>query len=246
MSLEDWKLDPAHDHGIPLGKRVRSLRRESGLFSYSIHRLARSATGLWLRLAHRLRVEGRERLPKEPPFIIVANHTSHLDALVLATALSRPAASRVFPIAAGDVFFETTPAAVLASLLLNALPMWRKQCGRHALGELRRRLIEEPCGFILFPEGTRSRDGAMGSFKAGLGLIVAGAPIPVIPCYLEGCHEAWPPSRRWPRPGHKVVLRVGEPISFADTSDDRDGWGTAVERAEAAVRALAPAARDAS
>ena len=65
---------------------------------------------------------------------------------------------KIFPIAAGDVFFETPAWAAFAAGIMNALPMWRKKFGPHALQELRQRLVEEPCAYILFPEGARSRD----------------------------------------------------------------------------------------
>ena len=83
----------------------------------------------YLRIFHRLHVEGIENIPKEPPFVIVANHSSHLDALILASRLSWRLRDDVYPIAAGDTFFETPVAAAFAAIALNALPMWRKRGG---------------------------------------------------------------------------------------------------------------------
>ena len=50
--------------------------------------------------------------------------------------------------------------------------------------------MEQACGYILFPEGTRSRDGVIKEFKCGLGMLVAGTDVPVIPCYLQGTFKA--------------------------------------------------------
>ena len=81
---------------------------------------------------------------------MIANHTSHLDALLLAAALPCRLCDCVFPVAAGDVFFNTPATSLFSATLLNALPMWRKNCGPHALADLKKRLIEEPCGLICF------------------------------------------------------------------------------------------------
>jgi 1-acyl-sn-glycerol-3-phosphate acyltransferase len=237
--MEDWKLRPARDHGLPAGERLRSLRRESLLMESLVQRAWWRLVRGYLALVHRLDVRGAEQVPREPPFVLVANHTSHLDALVLASVLSWRLRDRVFPIAAGDTFFETPVATAFAAFALNALPLWRKSCGTHALAELRARLLEEPCVYVLFPEGTRSRDGVMATFKPGLGMLVAGTPAAIVPCHLQGTFAALPPDRRWPRPG-RIGLRIGAPLRFRETSDDRAGWKEVAHQAEAAVRALAP------
>lgn len=237
--MEDWKYDPAHDLGLPMKQRLRSLKRESGLIE-SIARLGwRGLVRTYLTLWHRLSVEGREHLPAEPPFVMIANHTSHLDAIALASALPARLRDCVLPLAAGDTFFETPMLAAFAAGLMNALPMWRRNCGRHALQELRERLVQEPCSYILFPEGTRSRGGELLPFKPGLGMIVAGTPAKVVPCYLTGGHRAWPPNKRIPRP-LKLRLRIGEPMEFEAIENRREGWDEIALRMRAAVESLAP------
>lgn len=121
---------------------------------------------------------------------------------------------------------------------MNALPMWRNNCGRHAIEELRSRLIEEPCGFILFPEGTRSRTGEIAPFKPGLGMIVAGTSVPVVPCHLDGAHQAWPPQSKWPKDGHHIRVRCGNALNFASIENNRDGWCRIAADLEQAVRRL--------
>src|SRR6266700_2212740 len=105
--MEPWELQPARDHGLPLRERARSLQRESGLVSTGMHLACWTAIRAYLAFWHRLTIRGQENLPAQPPYILVANHTSHLDALVLAAPLPWRLRDRVFPIAAGDVFFET-------------------------------------------------------------------------------------------------------------------------------------------
>jgi 1-acyl-sn-glycerol-3-phosphate acyltransferase len=168
---------------------------------------------------------------------MVANHTSHLDSITLGAVLPAKWCDHVFPVAAGDVFFETPARSIFSSQMLNALPMWRKHCGPHALAELRERLLDEPCAYILFPEGGRSRDGSLHHFKAGLGMIVAGTPVPVIPCSIQGADQAWPPDSRWPRP-RKLRLKVGTPLTFESAPNARSGWEQIARDVEEAVRRL--------
>lgn len=236
--MQDWNLQPARDLGMPAGERLRSLHRENGLLSTGMHlawwSLLRCYLGIW----HRLSISGRQHIPTKPPFLLVANHTSHLDALVLATPLPWRLRDHIFPIAAGDVFFQTPLASAFAAGMLNALPMWRKKCGSHALEQLRRRLLEEPCAYILFPEGTRSRDGQMSAFKPGLGMLVAETNVPVVPCYLDGCFQALTADQRWPRP-RPICLRVGAPLTFAEVANNREGWLRVASATEERVKALA-------
>jgi len=197
------------------------------------------ATRAYLKLAHRLNLKGTERLPQSPPFILIANHTSHLDAIVMASCLPWRDRDRVFPIAAGDVFFEVPAIAAFAAFFVNCLPLWRQNAGRHALGELSTRLLEERCVYILFPEGRRSPNGELQPFRDGLGMLVAGRPVPVVPCHLDGAHAALPRGARVPRP-RRITLTVGEPLRFDHLSNDRRGWAEVGAACRAAVEALRP------
>ncbi|MEP6672745.1 MAG: lysophospholipid acyltransferase family protein [Chthoniobacter sp.] len=235
--MEDWQYKPAGDHGLKPEESLRSLRREAGLGATITQSAWRLAVRAYLRGYHRLRVEGVENVPASPSFVMVANHSSHLDAITLAAALPWPLRRFAFPIAAGDVFFETPAVALFSAMMLNALPMWRKSCGPHAMQQLRERLISEPTIYVLFPEGTRSRDGNLGRFKPGLGMIVAGSEVPVVPCYLHGAHAACPADRKLPRP-LPLHLRIGAPLQFSAIKNERAGWQEIAAQLEAAVTAL--------
>jgi 1-acyl-sn-glycerol-3-phosphate acyltransferase len=235
--VDEWTYEPAKDLELGPLERARSLQRESGLISTAGHLGWRVFTSGFFRLYHRLSVEPRGFVPVHPPFVIIANHTSHLDALMLASVIPYRLCDHVFPVAAGDVFFTTPAMSLFAAALINALPMWRKNCGSHALAELRKRLIDEPCGLILFPEGTRSRDGSLQPFKPGLGMLIAGTKVPVIPCYLEGAFQAFPPNARWPRP-KKVRLKIGQPLVFESVVNAREGWEHIAKECRDAVERL--------
>ncbi len=237
--MTDWQFRPARDQGMAPGERLRSLGREGGLGSLVAGAAWRTMVRLYLRTAHRLEVAGHEHLP-EPPFVIVANHASHLDALTLAAALPRRLRHRAYALAAGDTFFTSLPAAAFAAYAVNALPVWRKRTTARDLDGMRQRLIEDRAILILFPEGTRSRTGAMARFQPGVGALVAGRDIPVVPCFLEGAFAAWPATQRLPRPG-RLRLLIGAPLHFAHLQPDRAGMAAVAAGCEAAVRALDPA-----
>jgi 1-acyl-sn-glycerol-3-phosphate acyltransferase len=236
--MEPWDLQPAHDTGLTPSERFRSVRRESGLLENFAHHIWFSLLRIYFAVAHRLVIIGREKLPPHGPFVLAANHCSHLDALVLGAALTPRHRERAFPIAAGDVFFQTKAASVFSAIVLNALPMWRKNCGPHALADLRRKLQEEKAIFVIFPEGGRSRTGSMTSFKHGLGMLVAETSVPVVPCGLVGTFEALPPSGKLPRPV-KIQLVIGDALEFESTTNDREGWSQIAQRVESSVRQLA-------
>jgi len=230
-------LRPAAGFTAALWEHVHSANRRNGSVERSAHWLWCAGVRAYLAVCHHLAVRGRRHLPAEPPYVLAANHLSHLDALVLASALPDCLRDRAFPIAAEDTCFEPEVRAAFVACVVNALPIDRRKWGLHGLRELRRRLLDESCVYIIFPEGTRSRTGQMGAFKGGVGMLVAGTPIPVVPCHLSGTFQALPPHRHWPR-FVRITLRVGEPLTFPHVRNDRAGWDEVARVTEAAVRRL--------
>ena len=105
---------------------------------------------------------------------------------------------------------------LMAVLTVNALPFDREVHVRQSL-RLCRQLLANDTGntLVLFPQGSRSTNGQLGAFKHGIGLLVAGTQIPVIPCFLSGTHPALPKNAAIPRP-LKIRLNIGPAISFKD------------------------------
>src|SRR5205823_12444200 len=114
--MEPWNLQPAHDTGLTPSERFRSVRRESGLLESPAHQLCFSLLRSDFATGHRLTIVGREKLPMHGPFVLAANHRSHHDALALGAALPPRHRERAFPIAAGDVFFQTKATTTFSAI----------------------------------------------------------------------------------------------------------------------------------
>lgn len=237
--MDDWKYNPAHDLGLSESQRLRSLHRESGLFSFLTRHLWWFLLRTYFTFFQKIRIKNQHHLPTSLPFILIANHASHFDALLLALALPLPLRNHTFPIAAGDTFFETPILTAFAAGCMNALPLWRKNAGRHAMEKLRARLTDEPCAYILFPEGTRSRTGVIAPFRAGIGMLIATTNVPIIPCHIAGAHRALPPNTKIPR-RTRITLTFGPPLSFPATQNNHECWSLIASTLEQSVRALAP------
>ncbi|WP_428939888.1 lysophospholipid acyltransferase family protein [Fontivita pretiosa] len=201
----------------PLLQRLRDCPRNPPAIARAIRVLWELLCRAWLRVYHRLSIVGRHNLPASGPFVIVANHASHLDALALLAALPLRRVHQAYPAAAEDYFFRSPLRAAFCALCLNAVPFPRCQHVHRGIAACRRILRAGDNVLILFPEGTRSADGSIGPFHRGVGDLVAARNIPVVPCHIEGAFEAMPRASRFPRP-RKLTLRIGSPLSFAGLS----------------------------
>ena len=211
--MDPWNYDPARDLEKPMIERLRHFPREPDILVYGLRLSAAFLVRFWLRLYHRLSISGLENLPAEGSFVMVANHSSHLDVLCLLAALPWSRLHRTFPAAAQDYFFVNAPRVFLAAVAVNAMPFNRHSNPCHSLDLCRQVLDNAGNALILFPEGTRSTTGELGEFKPGVGLVVAGTTYPVLPCYVEGAHRAWPKGAWIPRPT-KVRLHIGPPRQY--------------------------------
>jgi 1-acyl-sn-glycerol-3-phosphate acyltransferase len=93
---------------------------------------------------------------------------------------------------------------------------------------------------IIFPEGTRSTTGDVGEFKSGIGALVAGRDVAVVPCFIDGSFQAWPKGKRFPRP-RKVRLVVGTPRNYRDRGTDKIDICAIAAELRDAVNELRPA-----
>lgn len=232
-----FEFEPATDLNLTFKQRVRSVLRERSIFSLGYSLVWWAGTRFIMRFYFRFSIVGQEHMPAGLPFVLVGNHSSHLDVVSLLFAVKTKMRDRVFPLAAEDHFFKKTLTAAFTAYAINALPVSRQGGGVAVMQALRARMLKQKCGFVLFPEGTRSRTGEMSEFKSGVGILVAGTDIPVVPCFLQGAFQAFPATARFPRP-KKVTLKIGMPVTFPHLENNKEGCIVLAAELEKRVRAL--------
>ncbi|MBS3669955.1 MULTISPECIES: 1-acyl-sn-glycerol-3-phosphate acyltransferase [Halomonadaceae] len=194
-----------------------------------------------MRLCYRLQVHGREHIPKQGAALVVCNHVSFMDALVLGGASPRP-----LRFVMDQPIFDS-PWLKWWFQLVGAIPI---ESERRSPGALRRALDDVSTALrqgqvvMVFPEGRLTPDGEIHAFRRGLEAILARDDVPVIPAGLAGLWGSWTSHhngkalkkcpRRFRAP---VSLHFGPPLNRLDADD------IALRRfLEARVRALKAAA----
>jgi long-chain acyl-CoA synthetase len=163
-----------------------------------------------------LEVENSELLPREGSYILAANHSSHLDTAAVVSALSLvlgvKEAQKMHVIGASDYFFDSQFKGWLFSTFLNVVPIEREEVSLAGLRRVRGILAKgEP--ILIFPEGTRSRDGTLREFKPGVGLIALELNTPIVPAFIEGTFASLPAGKSVPRKG-RVKVRFGSKLAM--------------------------------
>ncbi len=185
-----------------------------------------------------LRVRGREHLPAEGRFLLIANHTSHLDTVSLLALFPLSQLRRIRPVAAADYFERNRVVSWLTRTLFNILPIERNRDRITPENDPRRKMrdaLEAGYALILFPEGTRrSTADEVGRFKSGVASLVEGVPaLPVVPAYLVNMGRSLPKGEWVPVPFFCEV-HIGPPRVLSGPSAD------IVRSLETAVSSLRP------
>lgn len=182
--------------------------------------------------------------PSSDRRIYFANHTSHLDTLVIAAALPGPYRGRVHPAAARDYWGKSALRRFIAERCLGAVLIDRRPHGRQDPLQPLEAVLAAGDSLILFPEGTRG-DGEIGRFKSGLYHLARHFPdAEIVPVHLENLHRILPKGSPLLVP-LICSLRIGAPVAL-QAGEGRDAF---LQRARAALIALdrdAPTRRDAA
>jgi 1-acyl-sn-glycerol-3-phosphate acyltransferase len=181
--------------------------RDRSLAATLWYRLVQCLVAVLLSAFYGLRATGRRNIPKAGPALMISNHLSYLDVFLLGILLPRPL---------NYVARSTLFVPVLGPLIrsVGGFPIQRDGLGASGMKETLRRLRNGGI-VILFPEGTRSRDGELAEIKAGIALLASRAKAPVIPAAVAGTFESWPRRRALPIP-HPLRVHFGPPISVEE------------------------------
>lgn len=165
------------------------------------------AAWLFTKSYHRLRIEGYANLPATGGAVLASNHQSHLDILTIAASNRRHVAFVARDTLAHWKWLAFTMRGC------GAILIQRNSSDRKALRAMVQHL-EQGDLVVIFPEGTRTKDGALGEFKGGALLAARMAKVPIVPIGTRGAIEAWPRTRVLPAP-RKIAVRFGPPIDSA-------------------------------
>ncbi len=153
------------------------------------------------------RVYNADRVPLTGPVILASNHASFLDPPLVGAGLTRA----INYLARENLFRFPVLGWVLHRW--QAVPVNREGGGAKGLKAILDRLLAGGA-IILFPEGTRTRDGRFQPARSGIGLAVIKSAAPVIPVRVFGTFEAYGRQMRFPRPCHIVMVKYGQPMLF--------------------------------
>jgi 1-acyl-sn-glycerol-3-phosphate acyltransferase len=152
----------------------------------------------------RIRVFGREHIPKSGGVLVVSNHQSHLDPILAGVGCDRR-----MNYVARDTLFGFAPFRWLIKSL-DAIPIDREGIGLGGIKESLRRLKAGEM-LVIFPEGTRTKDGNVGQLKPGFLALARRSKVPILPMAIDGAYESWP--KRNLLPGLAVIhVRYGQVI----------------------------------
>jgi 1-acyl-sn-glycerol-3-phosphate acyltransferase len=167
-----------------------------------------------------LNIRHRDRLPQQGPAILIANHNSHLDTMVLMTILPWRILDKVRPVAAMDYFFRNRLLAWFATNIIGILPIARKRNSPNddPLAGCRQALTSGEI-LILFPEGSRGEPEQLSGFKTGVARLAESQPhVPFIPIYMHRLGKALPRGEALLVPFICDIF-VGDPLAWHGDKD---------------------------
>ncbi len=171
-----------------------------------LYTFARFIFFLFFKMFFRLKIVGRENFPMTGPVIVAPNHASFLDPIIVGVG-----APRKLSYLARDTLFRFRPFAK-ALKWAHVSPIKRERGDVNAFKAALSKLKQgEP--LLIFPEGTRSKDGNLQEPKSGIGFLQNNSRAVILPCYVKGSLDAWSRYSRFPRP-NRVSVYFGRPLNL--------------------------------
>jgi 1-acyl-sn-glycerol-3-phosphate acyltransferase len=178
-------------------------------------------------LVGRLDVHGLEHVPGDGPFLLIANHQSYLDPVLIQAVVPRP----MYTMAKSTEFSNPVVAPLLKRL--KSFPVRRFEIDPQAI-RIALRYLDQGYGVGIYIEGERSWDGRLQPPRLGTVRLILKAGVPVVPCGIDGAYDVWP---RWSKMRRGTVrIRFGEPLRFPRL-DGRRERDAAVDEARERIMA---------
>ena len=197
------------------------------------------AIGFVSRLLWDANIEGTEHLPRSGPFILVGNHCSNLDPLMMGWASGHQIGRVVHFMA--KIEMRSWPVIGWLTTQSGVFFVRRGERDRAAQAfSLETLAAGQP--IAIFPEGTRSKNGRLQEGKGGAALIAMRSGAPIVPAAISGTHRIFPGTSRWPH-ASRVRIRFGEPFTLPHQQTgrlDRTVMAEGTERIMHAIEALLP------
>ncbi len=181
----------------------RRLDRAAGAFAFSL-------LSIIFRAGFRLKVRGDDQLPLEGPCLLASNHLSFMDPFLILAAVPRSLRTRLYALG-WQAYFRSGFRAWVGRVG-HVIPVASDAPMTTALRTSAAVIRAGKC-LLIFPEGQRSIDGRMMPFKKGIGILACELGVPVVPIFISGSFEAWPPDAAWPRL-HPISMRFGTGITI--------------------------------
>jgi 1-acyl-sn-glycerol-3-phosphate acyltransferase len=197
--------------------RDTGLRDDQGSLDSAITPLISTLTfggRIFARGMTRVRIEGAiDEIPMDGPLIIAANHASNFDAPVLGSWLMPKLGRRIHWLGKKELF--GWPVVGWLALHGGVHPVDRGAADVEAF-RLAKRILDDGQVLFVFPEGTRSPDGALQAARDGVAVLAIRTGAPILPVGIGGSSGVWPRGQKLPHPGGHVTVRVGQAFRLAD------------------------------
>ena len=194
--------------------------------------------GLFLFPFCRLRVQGLEHVPRQGGVVLASNHLSMFDTLIIPYSINRFHGPQIVWAPAKEELFRLP----VVSFFLHSWGVFPIRRGKGDLRGIRLMLTRmRSAKMMLFPEGTRSRDGRLQEGNRMLGKLIYQTQPAVIPALLVGTDRVWGANRWWPRWRTPVSVRYGKPLdlqAYYQRPDSKENAEAIVKEIMGAIAAL--------
>jgi long-chain acyl-CoA synthetase len=219
-----WK---EHLNVRPQEETMQMLELSTGYFAWLFRFTLTAIDCLIFKVLFSIKEEGAQNVPKKGAYILYGNHTSFIDGPAIGACLPRRQVFQIFYFVFGPYFFRPF---IKNRVLRNLVKMGRFipfDFSTHFLEALRscNYVLQHGKGLCFFPEGLRSADGEIGEFKKGFGVLAKVTGAMLVPVAIEGAHEAWPSTSKYPK-RHPIRVRFGKPLLSEELEKEGLTMGT--------------------